>query len=187
MAKQLIEEKPYKRVEPKAVKLSMQVQTDDGREIPDSTPMEPPIGYVKQPSMIEIVRAQVMAHHRALQELAAAQEKESFEEADDFDVGDDFDPHSPYEGDFDKLDEETIQALSGRRVGTALSDEQIAERMGWTARPQPRSRQAPSKQPQPGEGGEERGSPNDAPDDPPGTLQRVREYVRRKPGQGDPQ
>lgn len=72
---------------------------DHGHEIPDPTPMAPPVGFKPQPSMVEIVRAQI-AGERLRQEAEAAG-LETFEEADDFDVQDDFDPSSPYEEMFD--------------------------------------------------------------------------------------
>lgn len=72
---------------------------DHGREVLDPTPIAPPIGWKPEPSMVEIIRAQI-AGERLRQEAEAAG-KESFEEADDFDVDDDFDPSSPYEEIFD--------------------------------------------------------------------------------------
>lgn len=68
-----------------------------GSEILDSTPMEPPLGYVAQPSMFDVMRKMISDRER---ELSAAG-FETPEEADDFDVDDDFDPSSPYEHDFD--------------------------------------------------------------------------------------
>lgn len=65
-----------------------------GREKPDDTPVAPPIGYKKQPSMVENIRAMVQRELSLAAQNAGA---ESFEEADDFDVGDDYDPSSPYE------------------------------------------------------------------------------------------
>lgn len=76
------------------------VQDEYGREILDPTPMAPPIGYKKQPSMIEMVRNMVRSEHvkRAAEEAGM----ETFEEADDFDIPDDpIDPSTPYENDFD--------------------------------------------------------------------------------------
>ena len=35
-----------------------------GREIPDPTPMEPPLGYVRRPSLFEQIREQVLAAQR---------------------------------------------------------------------------------------------------------------------------
>lgn len=78
--------------------LTKQILTD-GREVNDPTPVAPPIGYKRQPSMVEIVRAQIRDH--ALAVALAEQGVETFEEADDFDIGDDYDPSTPYENDFD--------------------------------------------------------------------------------------
>lgn len=72
---------------------------EEGREIPDPTPIAPPLGYRKQPTLAEQIR-QMIRSERMAQEAAAAG-YETFEEADDFEVGDDFDPSSPYEHDFD--------------------------------------------------------------------------------------
>lgn len=60
---------------------------------PDPTPVAPPIGYKKQPSMVDIIREQI----RLAGEASKSQGFETFEEADDFDVDDDYDPRSPYE------------------------------------------------------------------------------------------
>lgn len=71
-----------------------------GRELVDSRPMAPPVGYVKQPSMFQQMREMM---HRASLEAAQAGE-ESFEEANDFYVEDDPDsrvPPSRYEFDED--------------------------------------------------------------------------------------
>lgn len=70
-----------------------------GREILDSTPMQPPVGYQRTKSLAEQIRD--MVRSEALRQAAEAAGAESFEEADDFDVGDDFDPTSPYEEVFD--------------------------------------------------------------------------------------
>lgn len=65
-----------------------------GREVPDPTPVAPPIGYKKQPSMVDHVRA-LVAH--GLRERAEQMGFETWEEANDFDVGDDVEPETPYE------------------------------------------------------------------------------------------
>lgn len=70
-----------------------------GAEILDPTPIAPPIGYKRQPTMVEHIRAMVR-NERLAQELAE-QGVETFEESDDFDIGDDYDPRSPWENDFD--------------------------------------------------------------------------------------
>lgn len=70
---------------------------EDGRELGDSTPMSPPVGYKREPTIAERIRT--MVRSEALAQAAAAAGKETFEEADDFDVPDDdtFDPATPYE------------------------------------------------------------------------------------------
>lgn len=73
--------------------------TPEGRETPDPTPMQPPLGYFKQPTMVDHIRNLIRSEK--LREAAEAGGAETFEEADDFDVGDDFDPHSGYENDFE--------------------------------------------------------------------------------------
>lgn len=73
----------------------------DGSENPDPTPIAPPIGYVKKPSLVETIRAMVREH--AVAQLLAGQDAETFEEADDFDVNDDYDPRSPWEGEFEPV------------------------------------------------------------------------------------
>lgn len=70
-----------------------------GQEVPDPTVVEPPIGYVAQPDLMEQMRRMLRNEMSA---LAAANEFETFEEADDFDVEDDpVDYSSPYEEFFD--------------------------------------------------------------------------------------
>lgn len=66
-----------------------------GREQPDPTPMAPPIGYNRQPSLAERIRAMVVSEKLKQEAIEAG--FETFEESDDFDVGDDYDPTSPYE------------------------------------------------------------------------------------------
>lgn len=81
----------------------------DGRQVPDPTPLAPPIGYKKQPSMVEIVREMVRSER--LKQEAEASGHESFEDSEDFDVGDDPDLlHSPWENDFDPPLNELIKA-----------------------------------------------------------------------------
>ena len=76
------------------------VQDEFGRELLDSTPMAPPVGHKKQPSMVELVREMVKSEH--LRRAALESGHETFEEADDFDVGDEDDmPSSPHENEFD--------------------------------------------------------------------------------------
>lgn len=93
----------------------------DGRFVPDPVPMEPPIGYVKQPSMVEIVRDMVRSEKLRAEIEAAGHE--SFEEADDFDVGDD--PELLRSGYEDELDEGAIEEVVAH--ARALQEEKAAE------------------------------------------------------------
>lgn len=77
-----------------------------GRELLDGRPMEPPVGYVKRPSLTEQIRAMVREH--AFQQALEANGVETFEEAEDFDIGDDYDPSSPYEEYFEPTPNEAL-------------------------------------------------------------------------------
>lgn len=75
---------------------------EHGREILDSRPMAPPVGYKKQPSLID----HVIETRRAIrEEMSRAAEEQGFEsmaDADDFYVDDDpVDPSSPWEQNFE--------------------------------------------------------------------------------------
>lgn len=102
-AKSMVEERPVPPRDdgPLSPKSNANYLTEDGREKPDPTPMAPPIGYKRQPSLAEQIRA--MVRSEALAAAARNAGAETFEEADDFDVGDDFDPSSPYEDQFDPV------------------------------------------------------------------------------------
>lgn len=67
----------------------------DGSEALDPKPMQPPIGFVRQPSMVDHIRQMVQSE--LLRHHARREERETFEEADDFDVSDDEEPRSAYE------------------------------------------------------------------------------------------
>lgn len=71
--------------------------TADGRfEVPDSVPMEPPVGYRAPPNLTEMIRTMVR-NEMFMKEVASAG-YETFEESDDFDIEDDpLDPLTPYE------------------------------------------------------------------------------------------
>lgn len=70
-----------------------------GRYHPDPTPIAPPVGYQRSPSISEQIRT--MVRSEALRQAADAQGFDTFEEADDFDVGDDYDPRTPFEEAFE--------------------------------------------------------------------------------------
>ena len=96
---------------------------ENGYAIMDSEPMAPPIGYVKQPSMFELVRDMVQSERLRHEALAAG--FESLEEADDFDIGDDAaeELYSGYENDLDVPIKELLEA--GRQ---AIEERKAAEK-----------------------------------------------------------
>ena len=71
-----------------------------GQEM-DPVPIAPPIGYKKQPSMVDHIRQLIRSER--LREEAMREDLETFEEADDFGPDDDEDyvPLSGYESEFD--------------------------------------------------------------------------------------
>lgn len=69
---------------------------EKGREVVDPTPIAPPVGYKRPPTLVEQLRNMIRSD--ALAREAAAAGYETFEEADDFDIADDpIDPKTPYE------------------------------------------------------------------------------------------
>lgn len=137
-------ETPQRRVKDAHLKFD-----DLGREIMDPTPIAPPIGYRKQPSIAEQMRAMIRSER--LREEAAAQGYESFEEADDFDVDDDFDPTSPFEEQFEPLPQENLDdrlKTLGDHIGSA-----IISKLGGDLQPETAEPAAPVEQPShPGSG-----------------------------------
>lgn len=69
-----------------------------GHEVPDPTVVEPPLGYIQQPDIMEQMRTMLRNELGRLQEL---QDAETLEEANNFDIDDDYHPISPYEQFFD--------------------------------------------------------------------------------------
>lgn len=66
----------------------------------DPTPLAPPVGFIRHPSLAEQIRDMVRSE-RLAHDLDA-QGVESFEESDDFEIPDDpRDPATPYEENFD--------------------------------------------------------------------------------------
>lgn len=91
---------------------------DRGQLIPDPTPIAPPIGYKRQPTMVEMVRQMVQSENLAREARAAG--VETFEESEDFDVGDDGeDLRSGFENDFDPDLAEVREAVEEARTGNA--------------------------------------------------------------------
>lgn len=178
--KVLIEERP---VHKHKSRMDIGKLTEDGREILDPTPIAPPLGFIKQPSLHELMRAMVLEHHAA---IARGQDPESFEEADDFDVDDDDEPHrhSDYEHNFDPIGEADRAALQGRLTPEARQE--IDETIGSLQ--QPRQDRASSSRTAPVEGAAG-GSPTTPSDAPAGRFSRVKEHFRRtgpREAQGEP-
>lgn len=66
----------------------------DGRELLNPLPIAPPIGFRKEPDILELVAAQVREHYEMLK---GDEEIDSLEDANDFGEDEDFDPSSIYE------------------------------------------------------------------------------------------
>lgn len=96
---------------------------ENGHEIVSNIPKEPPLNYVKQPSMVDIVRSQIRSE--MLRREVEAAGVETFEEADDFNVEDDpADPSTPFEENFDPPPERlTEEEWSAREKARYTSDE----------------------------------------------------------------
>lgn len=76
------------RLDPKTGEF-VRVLSETGQEIPDPTPMAPPVGFIRQVPLHERIRA--LVQHEFLRQRSAG-EYESPEEADDFVIGDEDDP-----------------------------------------------------------------------------------------------
>lgn len=85
---------------------------EQGRELPDPTPVEIPVGFSRPESLQDQIKRLIRTE---LSMDAQAGGFESFEEADDFDVGDDFDPSSPHELD-DAQEAAPLEKLSTEPV-----------------------------------------------------------------------
>lgn len=103
----------------------------DGRQVPDPDPMQPPIGYVKQPSMVEIIRQQVRDH---LDAYARQEGHETFEESEDFEFEDEPEMKSGYENDTEPPLEELLSA--GRQ---AIAEREQRAKSGGEGGPRPPS------------------------------------------------
>lgn len=118
---------PLRRVRPQHTALFK-----DGLEYPDPTPVAPPIGFIKQPTLAETMRAMILGE--ALKRHARESGAETFEEADDFDVGDDFDPTSPYEEVFEPQPQPNpeeeyspIAKAIAKEIRSAFTEERLSE------------------------------------------------------------
>lgn len=117
-------------------KLLNKLQKPDGSEVPDSVPMQPPLGYRRQPTMVEYIRDMVRSEQ--LRAAAEASEMESFEEADDFDVADEFEPISAYEF------EEIFEPVRAADSPAAQADRPEAPEAPPPAKPVPVAPAAPA-------------------------------------------
>lgn len=111
----------------KEEKLAPKRHNENGEEILDPTPMQPPLGYKKSPSLHEQITQAVRLAKLQLLENASLEETE--EEADDFEVGEDFEPLSPYENDHiptvKKLREQ-VQAIN-KKIREAQTAKAVAD------------------------------------------------------------
>ncbi|UYL83854.1 MAG: hypothetical protein [Wigfec virus K19_159] len=102
-AEQIREEEKQKLIE-HYMQIAMQTSEEygflnvRGHEVPDPTVVEPPLGYVQQPDLMETMRRMVRTE---LSKIAENNEFETFEEADDFEIDEDPVDSSPYEMFFD--------------------------------------------------------------------------------------
>ncbi|MEM2002569.1 MAG: hypothetical protein QXT77_08000 [Candidatus Methanomethylicaceae archaeon] len=94
-----------------------------GREVVSSVPVAPPVGYQRQPSMVEIIRAQIRSERLAME--AAAAGYETFEEADDFEIEGEFDPMdetTPYEAVFEPPAAPNVVPISASEAPDASAE-----------------------------------------------------------------
>lgn len=70
---------------------------ENGGEVIDPTPMQPPLGYKRSLSLSEQIAQQVRIAHLRILEDSALEETE--DEADDFEIGEDYEPLSKHEND----------------------------------------------------------------------------------------
>lgn len=111
----------------------------EGQEILDPTPVAPPVGYKRQPTMVDHIRAMVASERLA--QFAAEAGAETFEEADDFDVDDDPEISTPYE----VYESEPVQELR-RKLAAAEKD---AAATPPASDPSPSPEAAPAASPAP--------------------------------------
>lgn len=98
---------------------------ENGHELPDDTPVAMPLGFTRQPTLIETIRAVIRTEASA---AAASSGYGSFEEEDDFDVDDEVDPKTPWEEVFEpenpqptEEDAKLVEKLTGK-ASEASSD-----------------------------------------------------------------
>lgn len=108
--------KPYRMTpEEYARKLISKGLNPDGTPVLDPRPLAPPIGYKRQPTMVELIRD--MVRSEKLAQEAAAAGAETFEESEDFDIDDE--PGyatSPWVNDFDPSVGDLASALDQEKA-----------------------------------------------------------------------
>lgn len=171
------------RVGNEAVKMDRRVGKQEqrldayGRELPDPTPMAPPVGYKKQPSLKDQIRQMVVGER--LKAEAAAAGKETFEEADDFEVGDDYDPRSPYEEVFEGVPVpnagEELERAVYQAIMKAQAESAAPQQPKPPADPSDASRSSPAAE----GGGEPAGGGGPPPVPPAAEPQGYRSFLRR--------
>lgn len=119
-----------------------------GQELPDPVPMEPPLGYKKQPSMVDIIRAQVRQEVSRRAQMAGY---ESFDEADDFEVEDfDPEPQAPYEAEFEPVSalraKAAVAAKEAEIAANAVKVAEAAEKAQGAPQAQEKAKGAPQAQ-----------------------------------------
>lgn len=122
---------------------------ENGHEVPDPVPLAPPLGYQKQPSMIDNIRAMIRSEHlrRAAEEMGA----ETFDEADDLEMpeADDYEPASPYEQVFEPtpIPELRRRAAEASQPASQPAPEPAPPAPGSAPAPAPTPAPAPPKAP----------------------------------------
>lgn len=143
----LLRRKPKITEEAYKAKLETRSMDYDGHYVPDPVPVAPPVGYKKQPTMVELIRDMVR-NEKIKQELEAAGH-ETFEESEDFDVGDEPDDlRSGWENDHDPGLDTLLQA--GREAQEASQSGGAGAPPAPSPAPQaPTPSPAPAPQPAP--------------------------------------
>ena len=132
----------FKKSDPKTARPQLD---HNGHEIGNPIPIEPPLGYQRQPSLVDQIRQAVRAERAALEEM----EPETYEEHSDFDVEDDPQPASRWENDT----EPTINELRRRaREAGMRYDGRTGQLVPIEAEPEDR----PADPPEPSGGDPER-------------------------------
>jgi len=126
----------------------------NGFELGDPTPMEPPLGYRKAPTLTEQIQQQV--RQLQLRMLEDQMSPETEEEADDFEVGDDYEPLSKYENEhmptlanLKKRAKEINDQIEARKLKLAIDAQKdkiarAADRMKPPAEPEETSQESTS-------------------------------------------